>query len=122
MSRLGGKATMSAPVADRTEIDYTTLHPITDTIVFTWVDEQEDEFVTTSGIVVKRTLDKTRQRWGLVVAVGPLSQAVAGQYILPANANNPFGGVYCGLELWACKDKDVIVMSDDKTITQVTNE
>lgn len=114
--------TKSTPRALRPpQTDFSELRAIDNAVIYAWIDELEDEFVLQSGIAIARTLDRTRPRWGKVVAVGPESLVKVGQYVLPENTHDCFGAVYNGLELWKTYDEWVVLASSDPKITQTMN-
>ncbi len=95
-------------------------------IIFTWVDETEDKEFIKNGLIFTRKLDAKRSRWGKVVAIGPeVSEVLVGEYILPEEAQEPFGAVVkengVKTEYWACWEKDVALVTDDVTETYQVN-
>lgn len=103
----------------------TTLRALNDNILFTWIDDQEEEFTTSFGLVIQRKTDRSRPRWGRVISVGPLSTAKVGEYILPENVPDPYGGFYeidgKLVEVWRTTDAMTIAVTDDKSITETMN-
>ena len=94
-------------------------------ILFTWCDEETAEFTTSFGLVIQRKLDKTRPRWGKIIAVGSLSTAVAGEYLLPENVPEPYGAHHeidsKLVEVWRTTDERTICVTDDITATYCLN-
>ena len=100
------KITASLPASEaelkrRRGIDFSPLKVVNEyTCLFVWVDELEDFFEHSSGLIIRRTLDRSRPRWGKVVVAHPTSSVQVGEYILPEAAHDYFGGVYDGIEVW----------------------
>jgi len=117
-----GKATGTWGGTNPDNIDFTKIKPLGDNIVFYWVDDVEDSYELSSGIVIARTLSKNRDRWGKIVAVGPKSAAEVGQYVLPDKVCEPFGAMWEGLEIWRTRDDMVVCVSDDYEVTKTMNE
>ena len=109
----------------------TTLTPLRDSILFVWLDAEESETKTTSGIVLKRDLNKNRNRWGRIIAVGPLSQAKVGEYICPDSHVEAWGAKHpdsnqelrdSASDIWRVRDENVLVLSSDYNDTLPLND
>jgi co-chaperonin GroES (HSP10) len=108
----------------------TTLRTFKDNILFTWVDAQEQEVTLASGIVLQRKLDKNRDRWGVIIAVGPLSTATVGEYILPDSHVEAYGAKHPDSnqdvrdsvsDVWRVRDENVLCVSNDISVTTPFN-
>lgn len=106
------------------------LKPLYDSILFTWLDADEVEYVLESGIILQRSLDAHRERWGKVIAVGPLSTAKVGEYILPDRHVEPYGAKHpeasqdvrnSTTDVWRVRDNDVLCVTDDYHMTKPMN-
>lgn len=100
------------------------LKPLKDNILFQWIDDFEQETTLASGIVLQRSLNKERNRWGQIIAVGPLSQAKVGEYILPADHVEAYGA-HCEdvkEQIWRVRDENVLLLSTDYNHTEPLND
>jgi hypothetical protein len=112
-----GKSTASLSAAYRSEVDYSSLTLANeDTALFIWVDEVEDEFTHSSGIVIKKTLAKNRERWGQVM-ISNIPGLEVGEYIVVDAVHEPFGCVINGLEHWMSYSKNIVCASPDHEVT-----
>ena len=109
----------------------TTLRPLKDNILFTWLDGEEDETTTASGIVLTRDLNKERNRWGRIIAVGPHSTARVGEFILCDNHVEPYGAKHPddkrtdrneARDVWRVRDENVLCVTDDYNVTMPLND
>lgn len=115
-----GKSTASLPKEYRTDIDYDKFDLVNDNaVLFVWLDENEEEFVHKSGIVIKRTLAKDKERWGVIVKVHPtVTDVQVGEYIVVDKTHEPFSCVINGLAHWQVWLKDIRMVSADKSVTE----
>ena len=122
--KINGKATASDPTRKVLEPNLDKLElSQEDSIVFCWIDELETEWQHSSGIVIARTLDRKKDRWGKVLKVHPSIKDIKyGDYILPEKTHEPFGGVWEGLEIWMTYSKDITLVTPDKSFTETLNE
>ncbi len=109
----------------------TTLKPLKDSILFIWLDADEFETTTSSGIVLQRTLNTARNRWGKIIAVGPLSTAKVGEYILCDNHVEAYGAKHPDSpqnernekrDVWRVRDENVICVTSDYNVTLPLND
>lgn len=109
----------------------TTLRPLKDSILFKWVDADEQEVTLSSGIVLQRTLNVNRNRWGIIIAVGPLSTAKVGEYILCDKAAEAYGAKHpdspqdqrdSKRDVWRVRDSDVLCVTTHKDVTMPLND
>jgi len=122
INKKGGKNTASTRVGID-DIDFNKIRLINqDNVMFVWVDELYEDYEHSSGLVIARTLSKTRDRWGMAVRVGDNSEVKVGEYILPEKCKDDFGAVYEGIELWTTTDDMIFVVSDDITATYQVNQ
>lgn len=100
----------------------TILKPFKDNILFQWLDGTETETVHSSGIILTRDLRKDRNRWGIIIAVGPLSTAKVGEYILPDSHVEAYGAKHPDAqqdvrnektEVWRVRDENVLLVTSD---------
>lgn len=109
----------------------TILKPLSDNILFVWLDSLHKEYTLPSGIILQRTLSKQRQRWGQIIAVGPNSTAKVGEYVLPDSHVEPYGAKHPDIEnqelrnettdIWRIRDENVFCVTSDYTLTQPMN-
>lgn len=91
-------------------------------VLFTWMDDHEQEFTHASGLIIKRELNTKRERWGRVVKTTDDSELKVGEFILPEKVDPEFGTVYNGIELWRTYDEHILLVSSDITATYSINE
>ena len=101
---------------------FSDLKVVNDNILFVWIDKHEMETVTEGGIILQRTLSRDRNRWGQIVAVGPLSSARVGEYVLPYDAVEPYGCNYNGYEIWRTTDEHVLAVTEDINVALPLND
>ena len=113
-----GKATASLPHKYRKPIDYSKIHLVNpNTVLFVWVDELEESFTHSSGLVIARTLSKERERWGQVV-VSNCFDVELGEFIVIEKPTEPFGAVIGGIEHWTVTRDNIMYASKDKSCTE----
>ena len=107
------------------------LRPLSNNVLFVWVDEIKgnEDYQHASGLIIERKLDRTRDRWGKVIAVGADELDIeVGDYILPEKTHEPFGANHIvkefadqNIEVWMTKAKDILLVSQDETVTHTMN-
>jgi hypothetical protein len=98
-------------------------------VLFQFLDETQGKagrFVErTAGSIIIPVLDSKQHktdRWGKVVAVGPMVDGVSpGDYVLIEALQWSFGAEYDGQKIWRTIDTKIIVVTDDlaSTITPI---
>ena len=113
-----GKATASLPHKYRKPIDYSKIHLVNpNTVLFVWVDELEESFTHSSGLVIARTLSKERERFGVVVKTN-IADLQVGEYIVVSGTHEPFGCVINSLEHWMSSLDQILYVTNDKSVTE----
>lgn len=112
-----GKSTASLPKEFRESVDYSAFTLVNkNSIMFIWMDELEDEFTHSSGLVIQKNLAKDKERWGQVV-ISSIPDLLPGDFIVVSDVHEPFGCVLNGLEHWMTYEKDVVLSTKDKSLT-----
>lgn len=102
------------------------LKPLKDNILFTWLDAEEDDRTTASGIIISKELSGSKNRWGRIIAVGPLSNAKVGEFILCESEVEAWGAKHpddprCNrdpkYDVWRVRDENVIAVTSDYNVT-----
>lgn len=103
--------------------NYKNLRAIGDNILVVWIDHLEKEYEH-HGLIFKRTLDRTRERWGVVISVGQRVKNVkAGDFITVENVAVPWGAAWMGTyeHVWCVYEKDILLVSNDYDHTKTLN-
>lgn len=107
------------------------VRPLSSNVLFVWCDEIADNktFTHKSGLIIDRKIDRTRDRWGKVIAIGPNEKEIeVGDFILPEKTHQPFGANAIleelknqNIEVWMTNADDILLISKDESVTHSLN-